>query len=107
MLNDAVGEVLEKEAEFGVLTLVLLPGRYDTFLSFGFLIYKTRVLLNDRSEAVLVVNQVAHSFILFSGTSMFHPPLWNRPKNPQRSNHKVETIDTTAHCFFLSSSKIV
>ena len=57
MLNDAVGEVLEKEAGFGILTLVLLPGRYDTFLSFGFLIYKTRVLLNDLSPRTSTVIQ--------------------------------------------------
>ena len=41
------GWSLKKEAGFDVLTLVFLPGRHDIFLSFGFLVYKTRVLLND------------------------------------------------------------
>lgn len=56
-MNDALGEVLEKEAGFDVLTLVFLLGRHDIFLSSGFLIHKTRVLLNDLSPRTSMVIQ--------------------------------------------------
>lgn len=62
-MNNTLGEVLEKVAGFDVLTLVFLPGRHDILLSFGFLVYKTKVLLNDLSPRTSMVIQGMESII--------------------------------------------